>query len=320
MSGKWKPAGRVIVFFLLFFVLVWYGSRIVEPKDNLDQDGIRDVSANGILSEKEDSIDVLFLGDSLVYSSISPMEMYQRQGFTSYLCSTPAQPIYYAQSFLEKALQTQHPKLVVLEADMMFRGFVSTDPLVESVKEVFPLFEYHDRWKHLQPQDWTGEVHYTYNNVLKGFRISREIKPVDRVGSYMDERRNKETIPLINRWILDSIVKQCQEKGCPVLIYSAPSYINWNWKRHDAVQAYCDQAHIPYLDLNTQIKELGINWKEDTRDHGDHLNFEGAMKVTRYMESYLKMNYDLEDHRQDPVYQSWNDAWINYQKSVEGRQ
>ena len=91
MSETGNKIGKVFLFFLIFFMLVWYGSRIVEPKDNLDQYGMKDVSANGILSERKDSIDVLFLGDSLVYSSISPMEMYEKEGFTSYLCSTPAQ-------------------------------------------------------------------------------------------------------------------------------------------------------------------------------------------------------------------------------------
>ena len=83
---------------------------------------------------------------------------------------------------------------------------------------------------------------------------------------------------------------------------------------------YCDENHIPYLDLNTETKSLSIDWKEDTRDQGDHLNFKGAMKVTKYMESYLKQNYDLQDHRHDEQYQSWNDSLENYKKTVEGKE
>lgn len=319
MSGKWKIIGRVTLFFLIFLILAGYGSCIVNPKDNLDQYGMRDISANGILSEQKDSIDVLFLGDSLVYSSISPMAMYEREGFTSYLCSTPAQPLYYTKSLLERTLQEQSPKVVVLEADTIFRDFLATDPIVEEIKAMFPLFEYHDRWKSLQLQDWTDDVHYTYNNVLKGFRINREKKPVQKIGSYMDDRKKGESISIVNRWVLDSIVQMCQEKGCQLLIYSTPSYKNWNWKRHDAVQTYCDSKNIPYLDLNTETKSLSIDWKADTRDQGDHLNYEGAMKVTRYMETYLKMNYDLKDHRQDAKYQSWNDSLVNYKKMIEGQ-
>ena len=235
------------------------------------------------------------------------------------MCSTPAQPLYYTKSLLERTLQNQSPKLVVLEADTFFRDFLATDPAVEKIKELFPLFEYHDRWKNLQAQDWTGDVHYTYNNILKGFRINREIKPVQKIESYMDDHKKGESISVLNRWVLDSIVQMCKEKGCQLLIYSTPSYKNWNWKRHDAVQTYCDDNQIPYLDLNTETKSLSIDWKEDTRDQGDHLNYEGAMKVTKYMEEYLKKHYDLEDHRQDEQYQSWNDSLVNYNKTIEDR-
>lgn len=37
------------------------------------------------------------------------------------------------------------------------------------------------------------------------------------------------------------------------------------------------------------------------------------------MEEYLKKHYDLEDHRQDEQYQSWNDSLVNYNKTIEDR-
>ena len=81
---------KIVLFFIILFLLIAYFSRLMIPKDNMEQYGMQNVSANGILAEKQNSIDVLFLGDSLAYSSISPMKMYENKGFTSYLCSTPA--------------------------------------------------------------------------------------------------------------------------------------------------------------------------------------------------------------------------------------
>ena len=106
MSEKWSRLGRIFLFFLIFFMLVWYGSRIVEPKDNLDQYGMKDVSANGILSEGKDSIDVLFLGDSLVYSSISPMEMYEKEGLPV-ICA----PHRHNLCTIQKACWKEHYKI-----------------------------------------------------------------------------------------------------------------------------------------------------------------------------------------------------------------
>lgn len=317
MTRKWKNIGKTILFFLIFALLTTYLSRLVIPKDNMEQFGMRNVAANGILAEKADSIDVLFLGDSLVYSSISPMKMYEDHGFTSYLCSTPAQPLYYTKNLLERTLKEQSPKVVVLEADAIFRDFDLAAPLVQEIQERFPLFEYHDRWKNLQSQDWIGNVRYTYNNALKGSRLEKTIQPVKDIQNYMDSRRKNEEISLINYWILDSIANLCKENNCELLIFSAPSYKNWNWKRHTAVQNYCDQNKVPYLDLNTDAYSVSIDWTKDTRDQGDHLNYQGALKVTRFIQEYLKKNYDLPDHRNDKTYRLWDEALITYKKSME---
>ena len=40
-------------------------------------------------------------------------------------------------------------------------------------------------------------------------------------------------------------------------------------------------------------QELKINWQTDSYDGGDHLNLQGAEKVTDYLGEYLKENYDF---------------------------
>ena len=90
------------------------------------------------------------------------------------------------------------------------------------------------------------------------------------------------------------------------MLYSGPSPVNYNYKKHNGLAAYAKEQKIPYLDLNLKQKELGIDWQMDTVDKGDHLNLTGARKVTRYLGNYLKENYELPDHREEQSYREWN--------------
>ena len=59
-----------------------------------------------------------------------------------------------------------------------------------------------------------------------------------------------------------------------------------------------------------------MNWTEDTQDKGDHLNVYGAEKVTSYLGNYLEENYELEDHRNDPTYEAWNQLAEQYKQNL----
>ena len=68
--------------------------------------------------------------------------------------------------------------------------------------------------------------------------------------------------------------------------------------------------------MNLVPGELNIDWENDTRDKGDHLNFYGTQKATAYLGRYLKEHYSLPDHREDADYSKWNDALARYEKVI----
>lgn len=281
-------------------------SRLMVPKNNQTSFGQIDATAMGVLGEPKNTLDVLFMGDSEVYTSIDPLSMWREHGFTSYDVSTSAQPLPYTRSLLARALERQTPRLVVLETNMLFRKVTMEDALWRQVAEVFPVLEYHNRWKSLKPIDISAEPKTTWTDPNKGFCPRDSVVP-SSVQNHMKPTDKAAEIPRLNQFYLDRIIALCQERDIPVLLLSTPSTINWNAKRHNAVEnylkAHTEFTNVAYLDLNLE-EGLDIDWALDTCDGGDHLNQQGANKVTTFVGTWLTEHYSLPDHREGANYHS----------------
>ena len=85
-------------------------------------------------------------------------------------------------------------------------------------------------------------------------------------------------------------------------IFSAPAAMEYAEKTRSRLK----ELGVEYIDLNLQSDQVAIDWNTDSRDKGDHLNYNGAMKVTDYVGKYLKETELFEDKRENPDYADWN--------------
>ena len=114
------------------------------------------------------------------------------------------------------------------------------------------------------------------------------------------------------------MLELCEERGAQLVLVSTPSTLNWNYPRHNTIAAFAAENGLTYLDLNLMTDKVPIDWKTDTRDKGDHLNYSGAVKVTGFLGQYLKQTFDLPDNRMDDAYASWHSALLRYRNTVSG--
>ena len=70
------------------------------------------------------------------------------------------------------------------------------------------------------------------------------------------------------------------------------------------------------MEQNLEQDEIKIDWTKDTRDKGDHLNYTGSLKVTKFLAKYLSEK-NLPDHRDDEKYKSWNELYNKYVSQVK---
>lgn len=310
---------RKILFFLLLALMLAGASAVCSPDHiNLTKrvEG-RDQCIAGILSETEDSVDVLILGDSLSIANISPMELWKEQGITSYVCGQSGQRATESYYLLKQALKTQTPQLVILETNIFFRYegvFSETEnSLAEIVYYYFPVFRFHNIWK-----SFSGNKGTVLNGYYKGFQIHGETAPYD-CGNYMEKTEESEKLAALVRYRLNHILKICAEQNIQVLLVSTPSPMNYSYQKHNAIQKFADHNSLPYIDFNLEGTGPDIDWTKETMDYGDHLNIYGAVKISDDLASYLKEHYDLPDHRGEQAYHSWEEELERYLQEVPVR-
>lgn len=311
---KFKNIVKSGIFFLILCLLIFVLSFVFAPKDNTSKSGMHQVEAHGILGEKENSIDVIFMGDSESYTSFSPFHMYDEYGFTSYVIGVSAQRIYNQYYYLKDALRTQNPQVVVIETNTLFRKYSVFNAIAGEANNLIPFFQYHDRWKKMSVRDFDLHKDYTYTDATKGFRVRKGIDSVENK-DYMKKNKEKVEVPYLNEYYVKRIKELCESRGIKVLLVSSKSLKNWNYGRHQGMSEMAERLNIDYIDLNF-VDEIEIDWQKDTLDKGDHLNTSGALKVSSYMGDYLSKKYNLKDHKNDPYYSNWNIDLEKYKELI----
>ena len=312
--GVLKVAAALAATVLLLVVT----SYVVTPKDNRAEAGEISAYANGFRGLAKDSLDVLFLGDSEAYTTLSPMQMWRQHGFTSYTSGTPLQLVTYSNTLLHRALSSQSPKVVVFETDSFYDRTDVSLALTRTFQDILPILEYHSRWKSLTLADFTTTPTATWTDDNMGFAIRSGVKAADAT-NYMTPTSDVAEIPSLNRVYIESMVAYCRSKGVTPVFLSTPSTVNWNMSKHNGMVQLASELGVDYLDLNVDdaAKAIGIDWSADSSDGGDHLNFYGAQKVSTYVGAYLEEQYGLADHRGDETVGAvWDASLRQYEKNV----
>ena len=340
MSKYLKYAGRLLVLFAIFLAILVALGFVFEPKDNTEEAGMRDVVANGALGEPAGSIDVLFAGDSICSTAFAPLTMYEEQGFTSYNTASKGQKIFNSASYVDAAMDVQNPKVLVIEADVLFYGKSPMEAAYGTLMDIFPLFLYHNRWTSLTLADFTSRPHYTHTEAFKGYTIVDERTPMNKPepveddgldagrasdGAFLedlpwdDDSDDSDTVPFIHSLFAKKMIADAQAQGARVVIVASPCSRNWYEGRCEAVEKLCEQTGADFLDMNTQMWQdrLGLDYSTDVRDKGEHLNAAGGMKVSAALAEWLSDNYDLPDHREDSSYDEWDEDLAEFQEKID---
>lgn len=333
-----KPLVGTVVFLLILGLMLSVCSRFLIPKENTPQAGVKNYISNAFHYENDNTVDTVFLGNSELYRSVSPMELYIKYGYAAYdigIHSARMGDLYY---ILDDFLQHQSPQLLVLDVDSVFINAPTqtqydlsaksvakfwgedSDSIDDAVSrfadEIFPSIEYHSRWKSLTRADFTDLPDYSKFYDYKGYANDDAVKPYTG-DDFMKDTDQIDYIHTGQRFFLDKIISRAKDSNIDVLLVEGPEAKMWNMQRHNAISQYAEENGLTFIDCNVNNDEVGIDWSKDSKDGGEHLNVSGAQKVSAYYGKYLDANYDLPDRRGDTTYQSWENEVTKYNDMVK---
>lgn len=280
----------------------------------------------GLYNEPQNTIDIVMIGNSDMYNGVSPMVLWNDLGVTSYHIGNPLETTWVSYYLLRDFYKTQKPKLAIIDMDYIFTDkdsrndirksidcmkfslnklelILSKDvkvPVSTRISYLMPLIRYHSRWNELSDEDFTG-VTEKYLAPFKGQEFNKKIKAYKK-NSKKTEQDVVDEIPEKCKRNLDKVLKLCKENNTEVIFVYIPTIKSWNQKKSDLISQYAQERNIRYIDYNLNEN---FNWEKCSRDEGNHLNIYGAEIITKDIESIVKA-YNLEDHREDEDYSSWN--------------
>lgn len=310
-----KNMVKTLLFWAIFLGLFLGISTVFVPKNNTEDAGIHAHEAKGFLGEDAESLDVLFVGDSEALCSFVPLRIWEEYGIPSYVCAGGDQMIYQCLSYVERFFESQSPKIVLLETNTLYRPYTLADILGHHAQEALPYLRYHDRWKNLRPGDFGSPVEFTATVRDKGYNYRSETSFTDTEG-YMAPSEETDPVPLVSQIYVNRILEICRENGARLILVSTPSPTNWSSYYHNGVAQMAEELGVTYLDLNLMPQEVPIDWTKESFDSGDHLNYDGACKVSDYLGQYLQDTGLFEDKRTQEAYASWNKDLESFYREI----
>lgn len=347
-------AGTFIILFALFFVLL---SGAFIPAQNSCEDGMESRISKAYRGEPANSLDVVFVGNSDVYRAVSPVDLYRSTGITSAIAGKPNKNFHEIPKDIKDILKYQKPKVLVIETDCMFSGtnpqFKNNHPSAEIKKTIdkkegsnktttlfktiknavssgdsaiiaainykFPLIKYHENWKNIKLKSFFNRNHeYKFSN--KGMAYSDAVKPYNAGNDYMNSAVGKVAdINKSKKKTFDKIYKLCKANNIKLLLVTVPSANTWNNSKSRAVQKIADEYKLKYYDYNVKYPD-GFDWTTDSKDGGNHLNYSGAVKVTKDMGTKLKDDMGMKKTDLSKAEQKeWDKDYNHFHKKIAGK-
>ena len=317
-----------IICFTSILILLWkyVFSILWLPKNNI----------SFFYDEKENSIDVIYIGGSNVHHHFNNLLAYHLYGFTTYFLSSGIQQFTLTKSLIEESRKYQNPKLYVIDLARLTDDFESSyneswgRVVVDSLKNsktrimainemleyakveksqyidyYFSFFKYHNRWKDINRQSFNSTL-----NEFKGYYAYDYAFEVNPQETFV-WKDGIDPLEPDNEKVLLDLIKYIEKNDLNVL-FVIPKSTFWapNYERLNYATEIIKKHNLDIINFN-KLDDIDLNYETDFYDK-IHLNVYGATKYTLYFSKYLKEKYNLGNNQDDEIFSSWNQEYNRF--------
>lgn len=335
MNTKVKNLLKGIFELTLLAIVLIIVSRVTMLKS---EDGYEQMRS--FYKQESGTVDALFLGSSRIYCQVDTGILWDEYGISGYNLGGAEATTWNSYYYLKEALKTQRPKVIFYDVgilayrpDTEFQeskwaitnnyGMKWNKNRIEQLKAnsedydtfrslIFPLDTMHSRYSELTENDFrdvNNDISY------KGFDYRDATTVLERpdvshvIGrTPLSEKQEEYMVKMFNL---------AKDEGVPFNVVVAPYEVTEEDQRiYNYIHDLCDENDITFIDCNALYDEIGIDFSSDYAENL-HMNFSGTKKYSSYLGEFIVNNYDIEDHRGDSKYSSWDkDALINRQNRL----
>ena len=318
------------------------------------------LQTGGFSDIERDSVDVLVLGSCQSYQGFNPAVFWKNTGLTSYVLASPDQRMYTTCYYLQYALRTQSPKVVLLDAlylidentpssaldskayvpmslcaeklalsdtsfEYCYQGDKGTpqyllDRAGNAVKTVFPVLAFHARTDYTE-NDLLYLAGHDFGICFNGGIPFYYTRDISPYAGYMDDRGETAQIDGSAREWFAKIKELCDSGGITPVLYKTPSPSKWSAAAHDAVAQLAREAGVEFVDFNLDEYRDAFDYTSDFHTAWK-LNAAGMEKQTALLGDYLTESFgDLFDRQKNTgTAQTWDALYEKYAAYNAGKE
>lgn len=323
--------------FLGIAATIFYGSNYVLKFK--ETDGC--YSAQMFDKQPPDTIDVVFVGSSHIYTDVNPAVLWEEYGIASYNLAGSNQPLWNTYFYMKEAIEKQSPELVVVDLyrvnesrdiiddariAMNTLGLAYGDNRVENIRAsvedgedvldyVIGYPVYHTRYESLKESDFKLYNGDPNGENYKGF--NENCISVTKFESFSDFSTLEDTLETTkkNREYLVKMIELAEETDTQLQFIVAPyqGIMPSDKMLYNGVEELAKEYGVGYVDFNEHYDEIGLDPMRDCAE-SSHLNYDGSEKFSRYLGSYLTRRYMLPDRRGEDGYESYDRNAEHYER------